>query len=50
MYATATGLLLHGAEEEGGSGATRQKAFRVRDDSPFDRILGRMRKWFTDIA
>ncbi|WP_147822225.1 cell division protein FtsA [Salidesulfovibrio onnuriiensis] len=50
MYATAVGLLMHGAEEEGGSGATRQKAFRVRDDSPFDRILGRMRKWFTDIA
>ncbi|MGL1861268.1 MAG: cell division protein FtsA [Pseudodesulfovibrio sp.] len=47
MYATAVGLLLHGAEEEG---RHRVRPFKIRDDSGFDRILSRMKKWFTDIA
>lgn len=47
MYATAVGLLLHGAEEEG---LHKVRPFKIRDDSGFDRILSRMKKWFTDIA
>jgi cell division protein FtsA len=45
MYATAVGLLLYGAEKEG----TEHK-FRIRDKNVFNRILGRMRKWFVDIS
>lgn len=45
MYATAVGLLLYGAEKEGG-----EQNFRIRDDSKvFNRILGKMRKWFVDV-
>jgi len=47
QYATAVGLLLHGAEEEGHH---KVRPFKIRDDSGFDRILSRMKKWFTDIA
>ena len=47
MYATAVGLLLHGAEEEGLH--NRVRPFKIRDDSGFDRIVSRMKKWFTDI-
>ncbi|BCS88358.1 cell division protein FtsA [Pseudodesulfovibrio sediminis] len=46
-YATAVGLLLHGAEEEG---LQHVRPFKIRDDSGFDRIVTRMKKWFTDIA
>lgn len=46
-YATAVGLLLYGAEKEG---VVEEQRFRIRDDNVFNRILGRMRKWFTDIA
>ena len=47
-YATAVGLLLFGAENRqvknpGGD-------FRIREDNVFNRILGRMKKWFVDIA
>ncbi len=45
MYATAVGLLLHGADEEGVRGH-----MPIDEDSSFDRILGRMKRWFTDIA
>ena len=44
MFATAVGLLLYGAEKEGA-----EQRFRIRDDKMFNRILGRMRKWFSDI-
>ena len=44
MYATAVGLLMYGAEKEG-----VEQRFRIRDDNVFNRILGTMRKWFTDI-
>jgi cell division protein FtsA len=47
-YATAVGLLLYGAENrvvKSGGGD-----FRIRDDNVFNRILGRMKKWFVDIA
>jgi cell division protein FtsA len=50
-YATAVGLLLYGAEKRmttpgGGGGGD----FRIREDNVFNRILGRMKKWFVDIA
>lgn len=46
VYATATGLLMYGAEKEGTS-----LDFRIRDDKKvFNRILGKMRKWFVDIT
>jgi len=44
MFSTAVGLLLYGAEKEGTG-----HSFRIRDTNVFNRILGRMRKWFTDI-
>ena len=44
MYATAVGLLMYGAEKEG-----VEQRFRIRDDNVFNRILGTMRKWFSDI-
>jgi len=45
MYATAVGLLLYGAEKEG-----VEKSFRIRsEEKVFNRILGRMRKWFVDV-
>jgi cell division protein FtsA len=48
-YATAVGLLLYGAEKRqvpnSGGGD-----FRIREDNVFNRILGRMKKWFVDIA
>ncbi|MDD4952163.1 MAG: cell division protein FtsA [Desulfovibrionaceae bacterium] len=47
IYATAVGLLMHGVDEEG---TRTERPFRIRDDNVFNRILGRMRKWFTDIA
>lgn len=47
LHATAVGLLLHGAEEEGLHNKVRP--FKIRDDSGFDRIVSRMKKWFTDI-
>ena len=46
QYATAVGLLKFGCEMEQG----QEQRFRIRDDNVFNRILGRMRKWFTDIA
>jgi cell division protein FtsA len=43
-YATAVGLLMYGAEKEG-----VEQRFRIRDENVFNRILGRMRKWFVDV-
>ncbi len=47
IYATAVGLLLYGVEIQGKG---KERAIRIRDEGVFDSILGRMRKWFTDIA
>jgi cell division protein FtsA len=46
-YATAVGLLLYGAEKRVPTG---EKEFRIREDNVFNRILGKMKKWFVDIA
>lgn len=46
VYATAVGLLLFGAEKEG-----VDASFRIRGDAnAFNRILGKMRKWFSDVS
>jgi cell division protein FtsA len=45
MYATAVGLLQYGADKEGAG-----QSFRIRDENVFNRILSRMRKWFSDIT
>ncbi len=45
VFATAVGLLLYGAEKQ-----TVEQKFRIRDSNVFNRILSRMRKWYTDIS
>ncbi len=40
QFATAVGLLLHGAER------TPKKKFRIRDKNIFDRVANRMKSWF----
>jgi cell division protein FtsA len=45
MYSTAVGLLMYGAAKEG-----LDQRFRIRDAHIFNRILVRMRKWFSDIS
>jgi len=45
MYSTAVGLLMYGARKEG-----LDQRFRIRDAHIFNRILTRMRKWFSDIS
>jgi cell division protein FtsA len=45
VFATAVGLLMYGANKEGS-----EQKFRIRDDKIFNRILGRMRKWFVDVT
>lgn len=43
MYATAVGLVLYGAREQ-----QRSKKFRIRDTNIFNRIVSRMKGWFTE--
>ncbi|SDB09797.1 cell division protein FtsA [Desulfonatronum thiosulfatophilum] len=45
MYSTAVGLLMYGARKEG-----LDQRFRIRDTHIFNRILNRMRKWFSDVS
>ncbi|SDN61155.1 cell division protein FtsA [Desulfonauticus submarinus] len=45
MYATAVGLLKYGAEK-----IAQGSKFRIRDKNIFNRVLGRMKKWFSDIS
>ena len=45
IYATAVGLLLYGAEK-----TEVEQKFRIRDQNVFNRILSRMRKWYSDIS
>lgn len=45
MYSTAVGLLMYGARKEG-----IDQRFRIRDAHIFNRILTRMRKWFSDVS
>ena len=48
-YATAVGLLCYGAEKTGGGNAEQQR-FGQRDTGMFNKVLGRMKKWFVDIS
>lgn len=41
MYATAVGLVLYGANN-----AKKTKKFRIRDSNIFNRVMGRMKRWF----
>ena len=43
MYATAVGLVLYGAKVH-----KKEKRFRIRDANIFNRIVSRMKKWFTE--
>jgi len=45
MYATAVGLLKYGSEKQ-----HEASRFRIRDKNIFNRILGRMKKWLSDIS
>lgn len=44
MYATAVGLVLYGSKTN-----KKSKKFRIRDTNIFNRVMGRMKKWFKDI-
>jgi cell division protein FtsA len=44
MYATAVGLVLYGAKQRKG-----RKKFRIRDGNIFNRVMGRMKKWFKEV-
>ncbi len=44
MYATAVGLVLYGAKR-----AKKAKKFRIRDTNIFNRVMGRMKRWFKDV-
>lgn len=43
MYATGVGLVLYGAKNQA------QKKFRIRDGNIFNRVMNRMKKWFSDV-
>ena len=44
MYATAVGLVLYGAKTN-----KKHKKFRIRDVNIFNRVMGRMKRWFKDV-
>lgn len=43
MYATGVGLVLYGAKNQ------TQKKFRICDGNIFNRVMNRMKKWFSDV-
>ncbi|MBW2708918.1 MAG: cell division protein FtsA [Deltaproteobacteria bacterium] len=45
MYATAVGLVLHGAKTN-----RQKKKFRIRDSSIFHMVISRMKRWFNEIV
>jgi cell division protein FtsA len=44
MYATGVGLVLYGAKNQA------EKKFRIRDANIFNRIIGRMKRWFKEVV
>jgi cell division protein FtsA len=44
MYATAVGLIIYGSKH-----LKKAKKFRIRDSNIFNRVMGRMKKWFKDV-
>jgi cell division protein FtsA len=43
MYATGVGLVIYGARNQA------SKKFRIRDDNIFNKVMGRMKRWFKDV-
>jgi cell division protein FtsA len=43
MYATGVGLVLYGAKNQ------IDNKFRIRDENIFNRVIKRMKKWFSDV-
>lgn len=43
MYATGVGLVIYGARNQ------TAKKFRIRDENVFNKVMGRMKKWFKDV-
>ena len=43
MYATGVGLVIYGARNQ------VSKKFRIRDNNIFNKVMGRMKKWFKDV-
>jgi cell division protein FtsA len=44
MYATGVGLVLFGARNR------ESKKFRIRDKNIFNRVMGRMKRWFNEVV
>lgn len=44
MYATGVGLVLFGAKHQS------ENKFRIRDENIFNRVIKRMKKWFSDVV
>ncbi|MBK5101545.1 MAG: cell division protein FtsA [Desulfobacteraceae bacterium] len=44
MYATAVGLVRYGAKR-----SKKAQKFRIRDGNIFNRVMGRMKRWFKDV-
>lgn len=44
MYATAVGLVIYGAGTD-----KKDKKFRIRDSNIFNRVMGKMKRWFKDV-
>ena len=44
MYATGVGLVLFGARNRDA------KKFRIRDKNIFNRVMSRMKKWFSEVV
>ena len=45
MYATAVGLVIYGSKM-----GKKEKKFRIRDKNIFNRVTGRMKKWFKEVV
>ncbi|GAB6097266.1 cell division protein FtsA [Desulfatiferula olefinivorans] len=43
MYATGVGLVIYGAKNQ------IENKFRIRDENIFNRVIKRMKKWFSDV-
>ena len=44
MYATAVGLVVYGSKT-----SKKDRKFRIRDNNIFNRVMGRMKRWFRDV-
>jgi cell division protein FtsA len=44
MYATAVGLVIYGSKT-----SKKDRKFRIRDSNIFNRVMGRMKRWFKDV-